>query len=299
MALWCQKYGTPTFVSEQLSQHVLGLAGRVWLLAALIAAAAALHIMGLIDDKYHLGPKVKLVIQFAAAAILAGVGGIRFDFFIPIPWVTTILSVLWMVVIINAFNFLDNMDGLSAGIGIICAIMILSAAWSSGQVFVSGLLVILIGTLGGFLVFNFAPAKIFMGDAGSLLIGLLLSAATIQTTYFHQDNSSGAWFTTLMPLIVLAVPLYDFLSVTLLRLRQGKSPFIGDKQHFSHRLVQRGMSVPQAVLTIYLATACTGLGATILQQISSIGVILVFAQTVLILLIIAILEQPGSNATKQ
>jgi UDP-GlcNAc:undecaprenyl-phosphate GlcNAc-1-phosphate transferase len=96
-----------------------------------------------------------------------------------------------------------------------------------------------------------------------------------------------------MPLIVLAVPLYDFLSVTILRLLQGKSPFIGDKQHFSHRLVSRGMTRRQAVLTIYLATACTGLGATVLHQLSSTGVILVFVQTLLILLIIAILEHPG------
>ena len=98
-----------------------------------------------------------------------------------------------------------------------------------------------------------------------------------------------------LPLVVLAVPLYDFISVTILRLWQGKSPFVGDKQHFSHRLVARGMSRRQAVLTIYLATACTGLGATFLDEVSSAGAVLIFIQTVLIVLIIAILEQPAKK----
>ena len=290
---WWQAHGIPGFLPQTLAIHIPGLASRTELALTLVVAAGLLHIMGLMDDKHHLGPKLKLAVQLTAAILLAGVGGVRFDFFIPNVWLTTILSVLWIVVIINAFNFLDNMDGLSAGVAVICAAMTLGAAWNSGQVFVSGLLIILIGTLCGFLVFNFAPAKIFMGDAGSLLVGLLLATATIRTTYYQQNSSEAAWYNTLMPLIVLAVPLYDFLSVTTLRLLQGKSLFIGDKQHFSHRLVSRGMTRRQAVLTIYLATACTGLGATVLHQLSSTAVILVFVQTLLILLIIAILEHPG------
>ena len=154
-------------------------------------------------------------------------------------------------------------------------------------------LALLVGTLLGFLVYNFSPAKIFMGDAGSLVVGLLLAVATIRTTYYHQGAPSGKWFAALIPLVVLAVPLYDFISVTIIRLLQGKSPLVGDKQHFSHRLVSRGMSQPQAVLTIYLATAGTGLGAVFLHQVNPVGAVLVFAQTVLIVLIIAILERPG------
>ena len=290
--LW-SKTSVPAFLPKSLSQHIEGLAGRTRLLLTLIIAAAVLHVVGLIDDKRPLGAKFKLLAQFAAVSLPVVVGGIRFQFFITNFWITVLLSMVWMVVIINAFNFLDNMDGLSAGIGLICSAMILSAAWTSGQVFVSALLLILIGTLGGFLVFNFAPARIYMGDAGSLVVGLLISAATIQTTYYHEHSISGVWFNTLMPLIVLAVPLYDFVSVTLIRLCQGKNPLVGDQQHFSHRLVQRGMSTRQAVLTIYLATACTGLGATFLNQLSSQGCVLVFVQTILILFIIAILERPA------
>jgi len=292
---WFHHHQIPAWLPPSLALHIPGLSSRIVLLLSLITAATALHVMGLIDDRKHLGPWIKLFIQLAVATLLATIGRIRFDFFIHNQIITTIMSVLWMVIIINAFNFLDNMDGLSAGIGIICAAMILGAAWSSGQVFVCALLLLLIGALLGFLFFNFAPAKIFLGDAGSLLIGLLLAVLSIRTTYYQQIQG-GTWYTTFMPVIVLAVPLYDFISVTLLRISQGASPFVGDKQHFSHRLVARGMTTRQAVLTIYLATAGTGLGATFLHQVSKIGVILVCIQTLLIVLIIAILERPVKPA---
>ncbi len=291
-AMVFQRFGTPSWLPETLAIHINGLAGRSRMAGVLIISAGVLHVTGLIDDRKHLGPWIKLAIQFAVALFLTTVGQIRFSLFIPNPFITTVLSVFWIVVIVNAFNFLDNMDGLSAGIAVICSVIILSAALAAGQVFVSGLLAILIGALLGFLMFNFAPAKIFMGDAGSLLVGMLLAVATMRTTYYHEDAARSYWYSAFIPLLALAVPLYDFISVTLLRIRQGKSPFLGDKQHFSHRLVSRGMSTRQAVLTIYLATACTGLGATFLHQVSMTGAILIFGQTLLIVLMIAILEQP-------
>ena len=292
LAWWWQHGQVAGWAPASLTAHVEGLVNRGGALLLLIAAAAGLHVMGLIDDKRRLGPWVKLGVQVGTAAVLAVWGEIRFDFFIGNVWVATGLSILWMVVIINAFNFLDNMDGLSAGIAVICGSMILSAALGNEQVFVSGLLVLLIGALLGFLLFNFSPAKIFLGDGGSLVVGLLIAVATIRTTYYHEDGQSGHWYATLMPLIVLAIPLYDFISVVVLRFLQGTSPFVGDTQHFSHRLVKRGMRHRQAVVTIYLATACTGLGATFLHQLSVAGAMLVFVQTVLILVIIAILEKP-------
>ncbi|MFZ2148971.1 MAG: hypothetical protein WAV28_17310, partial [Sedimentisphaerales bacterium] len=105
----------------------------------------------------------------------------------------------------------------------------------------------------------------------------------------------GQWYPVLMPLVVMAVPLYDFISVTLLRLSQGKSPFIGDTQHFSHRLKKRGLTDTQTVLTLYLATLCTGLGATFLYQVNLAGAILIFTQTFMILAIIAIFETTGKD----
>jgi UDP-GlcNAc:undecaprenyl-phosphate GlcNAc-1-phosphate transferase len=199
-----------------------------------------------------------------------------------------------MVLIINAFNFLDNMDGASAGIAVIVASILFTAAAVSGQVFVGGLALVFIGTLLGFLVFNFPPAKIFAGDAGSLVIGFFLAMLSLRTTYYHQELN-GQWYPVLLPLIVMAVPLYDFFSVTALRIKQGKSPFVGDTQHFSHRLKKRGLTETQTVLTLYLATLCTGLGATFLYQVNLAGAFLIFAQTLLVLAIIAVLETASAN----
>jgi UDP-GlcNAc:undecaprenyl-phosphate GlcNAc-1-phosphate transferase len=193
------------------------------------------------------------------------------------------------VLIINAFNFLDNMDGASAGIATIVSSILFAAAAFSGQVFVGGLALVFIGTLAGFLVFNFPPAKIFMGDAGSLVVGFFVALLSLRTTYYHEAQS-GQWYPVFMPLIVMAVPLYDFLSVTLLRISQGKSPLVGDTQHFSHRLKRHGLTDTQTALMLYLATLCTGLGATFLYQVDLTGTILIFAQTILVLSIIAVFE---------
>ena len=133
-----------------------------------------------------------------------------------------------------------------------------------------------------------------MGDAGSLVVGFIVALLTLRTTYYHEA-ASGKFYPVFMPLIVMAVPLYDFLSVTLLRIRQGKSPFVGDTQHFSHRLKRRGLTETQTVLTLYLATLVTGLGATFLYQVNLAGAILIFIQTVIILAIIAILESTSSQ----
>jgi len=205
-----------------------------------------------------------------------------------------VLSALWIVLIINAFNFLDNMDGLAAGIAAIATCILFTAAAISGQVFVGGLAVVFIGTLLGFLVFNFPPAKIFMGDAGSLVVGFFVALLTLRTTYYHEAQS-GQWYPVLLPVIVMAVPLYDFISVTLLRISKGKSPFIGDTQHFSHRLKKHGLTDTQTVLTLYLATLCTGLGAAFLYQVNLAGAILIFTQTFMILAIIAIFESTARN----
>jgi UDP-GlcNAc:undecaprenyl-phosphate GlcNAc-1-phosphate transferase len=258
-------------------------------LIVILVCASALFVLGLWDDKKHLGPFIKIVIQFAVAFVAAGLADIRVELFIPNIFITTILSAFWIVLLINVFNFLDNMDGACAGIAVIVSCILFTAAAFSSQVFVGGLALVFIGTLLGFLVFNFPPAGIFAGDAGSFIIGFFVALISLRTTYYDQA-ASGRWFAVFMPLIALAVPLYDFASVTFLRLRQGKSPFVGDTQHFSHRLKKRGLTETQTVLTLYLATLCTGLGATFLYQVDLTGVILIFLETVMILAIIAIFE---------
>lgn len=258
-------------------------------LLVILLCATILFAMGLRDDKRALGPFVKLVMQFIVAGVAAFFADVRIEFFIESRIVTAALSAFWIVLIVNAFNFLDNMDGASAGIAVIASSVLLTAAAFNGQVLVGGLAVVFIGALLGFLVFNFPPASIFMGDAGSLVVGFFVAMLTLRTTYYQQTGS-GSWYPVLLPLIAMAVPLYDFTSVTLLRISQGKSPFVGDTQHFSHRLRRRGLTDTQTALTLYLATLCTGLGATFLYQVNLIGAILIVIQTILIVGIIGIFE---------
>ena len=281
-------------LAQKTNINLADFSGKINELVIILISAFILFLLGLWDDKKPLGPSVKLAVQFAVAIIAAYSGDVRVEFFIENKIITSALSAIWIVLIINAFNFLDNMDGLSAGIAVIASSILFTAAAMSGQVFVGGLSLVFIGTLLGFLVFNFPPAKIFMGDAGSLVIGFFVALLTLRTTYYHQAQS-GQWYPVLMPLVVMAVPLYDFISVTLLRISQGKSPFVGDTQHFSHRLKKHGLTDTQAVLTLYLATLCTGLGATFLYQVNLAGAILIVTQTFMILAIIAILEATAKN----
>jgi UDP-GlcNAc:undecaprenyl-phosphate GlcNAc-1-phosphate transferase len=142
------------------------------------------------------------------------------------------------------------------------------------------------------LCFNFAPATIFMGDSGSLLIGLVLGVMTVRTTYLPRDTPwASGWYAVFAPVIVLAVPLYDLVMVSIIRLFNGRSPFVGDTNHFSHRLVARGMSRRTAVLCLYLVTAATSVAAILLPNVGPHVAPLIFVQTVLILGVVALLEQ--------
>jgi len=281
------------WIAKRANVNAADFLARSSELLVIVACVVALFAVGLWDDKKHLGPLFKLAVQFAVAIAAAAFAEIRVELFIENTLISSLLSAFWIVLIINSFNFLDNMDGASAGIAAIVSSILFVAAAFSDQVFVGGMALVFIGTLVGFLVFNFPPAKIFMGDAGSLVVGFFVALLTLRTTYYHKAHSE--WYTVFMPLIVMAVPLYDFISVTLLRISQGKSPFVGDTQHFSHRLKRHGLTDAQTALTLYLATLCTGLGATFLYQVDLVGTVLIFAQTILVLSIIAVFEMTSKR----
>jgi UDP-GlcNAc:undecaprenyl-phosphate GlcNAc-1-phosphate transferase len=282
-------YGPANALVERIGIQPDDFLGHLKELATLLLCTTVLFALGLWDDKRRTGPFLKLAVQLLVAFAAAFFADIRIELFIEDRLLTSLLSAVWIALLMNVFNFLDNMDGASAGIAAIVSGVLFVAAASSGQILVSGLALILVGTLLGFLVFNFPPAKIFMGDAGSLVVGFFVAVLSLRTTYYHQALS-GVWYPVLLPLVALAVPLYDFVSVTCLRISQGKSPLVGDTQHFSHRLKRHGLTDTQTVLTLYLATLCTGLGATFLYQVNQVGAILIFLQTLMILLIIAIFE---------
>lgn len=279
--------------------HLGGLRERLGGLWIMLGGALVLMMLGLIDDRRGLDWRVRLFVQFAVATACVASQGWQLTAFISVPKLGSIisisLSVIWIVALINSFNMLDNMDGLSAGVAAIAAsilatVMLISPAAPRPQLFVAGFLFVLVGALLGFLIHNRPPAKIFMGDAGSYFVGFSIAIATLLATFAgYSANSPGA-HAVLAPLCVMAVPLYDMTTVVWIRLREGRSPFEADKNHFSHRLVELGLSKPQAVLTIYLTTATCGLGALLLHQVDLFGAFVVALLIAFVLLLIAILE---------
>jgi UDP-GlcNAc:undecaprenyl-phosphate GlcNAc-1-phosphate transferase len=276
--------------------HLGGLvqqSGKLW---TILAGGTVLTVLGLLDDRFGLSWKLRLGVETAVALAMVLLGW-RMHLFIDAPWLTGALSVVWIVGLINSFNMLDNMDGLSAGVAAIAAAMLAvvmlavpSPATNLPQLFIGGFLLVMVGSLLGFLGHNRPPARLFMGDAGSYLIGYLLAMMTLTATFAGANVPKHAM---LAPLCVLAVPLYDTLTVVVIRLRLGRSPFVGDRNHFSHRLVELGMTKGQAVLTIYLATATCGLGALLLHEVDALGAVVILALVACMLLLVAILETAG------
>jgi len=277
---------------EILGAYAGGIRLRASSAAVILGGGLALHILGLIDDRRALGAIAKLFVIGGVSALTAWVGGVRLAEFAGRE-LAIVLTTLWMIVIINAFNFLDNMDGLSSGVALICLGFFVACGLmsSTGQVLVPALGCVFFGAVAGFWIHNFPPARIFMGDAGSLLIGYMLAVISVLTTY-HESGTGTPPYALAMPLVVLAVPLYDFVTVVWIRLSEGRSPLKGDQRHFSHRLVEHGLSRRQAVLTIYLATLTTGSAATLLPLAGLRQTITVGVLVIMVLAIIAILETP-------
>jgi len=295
-ALWAVSREPPLhaiLLPEFVQPHLAGLAEQSAKLWTLLAGGTVLLILGLIDDRRGLDWRVRLGVQTAVAVVLVVLGW-RLSLFVEAPILTGALSVVWIVGLTNSFNMLDNMDGLSAGVAAIAAAMLAVVMLAppdpiadQPQLFVGGFLLVLVGALAGFLWHNRPPARLFMGDGGSYLIGYLVAMATLTATFAGENLPRHA---ILAPLCVLAVPLYDTVTVVFLRLRTGRSPFAADTNHFSHRLVQLGMSRPQAVLTIYLTTATCGLGALLLRQVNLAGACVILLLVTCVLVVIGILE---------
>jgi len=293
--IWAAR-GAPAWLPGELTIHLPGAAAKANQALGILSGALALHILGIIDDCRPLGAAPKLAVQFAVAMLVVLACDVRV-LMLAGPAISIPLTVLWIVAITNAFNFLDNMDGLLVGVAAICCAALLATAAQTGQVFVAIWLCIILGALVGFWPYNFPSASTFMGDAGSLVVGYMLAVATCLTTYV-QPGRIGVAAGLFVPIVLMAVPIYDMLSVIFLRFCRGLNPLAGDRRHFSHRLVQRGLSPTAAVLTIYLCTAGTAIAASLLPHTDEIGAWLVGVQTVLILMIIALLESGGQPDTE-
>ncbi|MBL9147095.1 MAG: undecaprenyl/decaprenyl-phosphate alpha-N-acetylglucosaminyl 1-phosphate transferase [Phycisphaerae bacterium] len=274
---------------------------------AIAGGAFVLHILGLVDDRRALGPFVKLGAQFGVAAVVTIVFDVQLlsalsKWFPGGEVVSVVITVLWIVLITNAMNFIDNMDGLSGGLGMIAALVLMTATIVNEQWFVSAAFALLAGSLLGFLVFNRPPAKIFMGDGGSLPLGFLLATLVARTTFVDTSDPDfalgTAWYGVFLPVAALAIPLYDIIAVSAVRLAKGKSPFVGGDEHFSHRLVHLGLSRPQAVGILWMLGAMTGISGIVLGRLPPWQAILVGMQLVLALVIVATLERAVHTARK-
>jgi len=264
-------------------------------LGLILAGGFAIMLLGLLDDAFDLSPALRLAVQAAVASGLYLMSNeLRVTLFVGWPGLSFLYTVLWIVGITNAFNFLDNTDGLSAGVALVASGVLAFVGFQSGQDLMAWLALGFAGATAGFLVFNFPPARIYMGDAGGLFLGFALSALTILFTFYESgDAPSGRLYRVLMPLFILALPVFDTVTVIAIRLREGRPIWRGDRSHFSHRLMAIGMSKRETVIFIYLVTFCLGLVATLLGSLDEAGSITTLAIGVTIFVLIALLERAG------
>jgi UDP-GlcNAc:undecaprenyl-phosphate/decaprenyl-phosphate GlcNAc-1-phosphate transferase len=265
------------------------------LLALLFGATLAFGV-GLADD--ILGPRLPVGVKAAGqmlAALVLLAADIRTSF-LPTDGLNAVVTVLWVFGITNAFNLLDNMDGLCAGVAFVASTVLLINAWLLGEFFISLVLLAFMGSLFGFLRYNWHPASVFLGDCGSLFIGYVLASLTLLERYVSHASSS--YFAFLMPVLVLAVPLLDTATVVVIRLREGRPIYVGDRRHLSHRLVDLGLSPKGAVLVIYLITFCLGVGAASLADATPAETTLILLQSaafVTLILILMFFERPAKS----
>jgi UDP-GlcNAc:undecaprenyl-phosphate/decaprenyl-phosphate GlcNAc-1-phosphate transferase len=241
----------------------------------ILAGSTILFLVGLIDDILHIKPYQKLIGQFIGVAIVTGFG-------LVLPWTNSdilniAITAFWLVGITNAINLLDNMDGLSAGIAAIATISLAVGFGESGQSNELLFLAVFIGALIGFLIYNFNPASIFMGDCGSMFVGFFLASSVLLTNV--GGRSRGIVSILAVPALILFVPIFDTTFVTVLRKIWGRKASQGGRDHTSHRLVALGLSERNAVLLLYGLALLAGLISILvreLQPVQSIAVILLF-----------------------
>ncbi len=256
LALWARQANLVSLADAATTERLTyGLHKRSLELAAIFLGALGMLIVGLLDDKHELKPSWKFTGQFLIALLVA-VSGARITLFVPSLLFSYAVTVLWILTVINAFNFMDNMNGLCGGLGTISALGFALLSAHAGQYLVALIAFLTSGALLGFLPYNFPRARAFLGDSGSHLVGYLLAVLAI-LPHFHSAKHPQP-LAVLSPLLILAVPLGDMVWVVWLRWKLGQPFYIGDNNHLSHRLVRRGLSRTQAVLVIWLLAVLLG-----------------------------------------
>lgn len=265
-----------------------------------LAGAAIIAVMGVIDDCKNLPAKLKFVIQIIAALVVVFAGDIKIDVFtnpnflsdnpywvLP-EWLSVTLTVIWIVFITNAVNFIDGLDGLAAGVSAIMSISLVFISIRVGEYSIAILGIALMGSCFGFLPFNFNPAKIFMGDTGSTFLGFMLATLSIQGVF-----KSYAVISFAVPLLILGLPLFDALFAMIRRILRGQSPMTADRGHLHHRLVDMGFSQEQTVFILYAISGVLGITAVLLAES---GVLRALLLVICVLILLLIGSMLGKNS---
>jgi UDP-GlcNAc:undecaprenyl-phosphate GlcNAc-1-phosphate transferase len=250
------KLGIVKISSAGLIVH--GIDRRALELAVLALGAVAITILGWFDDRHELKALPKFIGQLLIAIAVAAASK-RITLFVHSEVFSYAVTIFWLLTVINAFNFMDNMNGLCAGLGAIGAFIFAFIAATNGEYLVAITGFLMCGALAGFLPWNFPNARAFLGDAGSHLVGYLLAVMAILPHFYTKQNPRP--LAVLAPLLVLAIPLIDLAQVSLFRMLSKKPFWIGDTNHLSHRLVRVGLSRTHAVLLLWLLAAIIGVVA--------------------------------------
>ncbi len=290
--------GPACLVAAVVSILILGLSsaempaadGRLW---GLLGGMAGLFALGQIDDLRPLPARLKLAIQVAIVAAAVIGGGLRVHTLAVAwgPWAGLSAALIWCLLLTNAYNLLDHADGLSAGCAIISAVVLLSAALLGDDPGLALIWCLVIGTLGGFLVWNLPPARLYLGDAGSLPLGFVIGAGALATTFWpsHQ-NPDGSPLAVMAPVLISAIPLYDTMVVMAKRWRRGRPLMRGDRMHIGHRLQRLGLSQRGSLAAVLaLQTALAG-AALMLRHADRLGTLVILAQAAAIFITILLLE---------
>jgi UDP-GlcNAc:undecaprenyl-phosphate/decaprenyl-phosphate GlcNAc-1-phosphate transferase len=269
--------GAAIYVAVMLALVLFGSRVEVAQLAGILIGATLVSFLGLWDDRRPLAPRLKLLGQGLAAAVTVA-SGVQVHLF-GVAALDIAVSLIWILTVTNAVNFMDNMDGLAGGVSGIAAAYIVVLAVLNDQHLVAPLGAALVGACIGFLIYNFNPATIFMGDGGSLFLGFVLAALAVKLRFPGQPTS----VTWLVPILVLAVPLFDLALVVVSRVRRRVNPFTtGGKDHLSHRLVRLGATPREAILAIYLLACCAGAVAVFVSLAGLVEALAVLAGVVVL-----------------
>ena len=237
----------------------------------LLLGGTLLLLLGLVDDFGVLSPKVKLMGQFLAAFVMVKAGIKVQIVFLP-DLVNIILSAFWIVAVTNAFNIIDIMDGLAAGVASVCCLVLSYVAIVNGRPVIAMMTLSLAGAMIGFLRYNFSPAKIYLGDTGSLFIGCMIASICLIGSY-TAHNRIGI----LIPVVVLGVPLFDMLFVSYIRWRRGMSILLGSPDHFALRLRKWRLTTRQTVLCSYGLSALMGVAGILMLYANDLQALMILA----------------------